>query len=172
MKRSLRLSALVVLYLLFSAKSCDQQEEFDGARQQRATEAAKDSIVSVFGSDTLTALTLTAFEETAKLKFADLFDYLDILSDTSAAPAFKEQAGQMARELFISEYSFPRFARPDSIWVMEHLHRVSDSLLTGRLGFSPNGSVGFLALKRNKIFGTDTLKVWNVLLGEIDQNDH
>lgn len=164
MKRFCRLSVLLLLYLVFSAKSCDQQEEFDAAREQRRTQATKDSIVSVFRSDTVTSATLAAFEESAKIKFSDLFDYLDILNDTTAPRAFREQAGQMAEDLFISETSVPRFPRPDSVWIMERLHPVNDSLFAGRLGFSPHGSLGFYAVKRDKIFGKDTLKVWTVLI--------
>jgi hypothetical protein len=174
MKFSLRLSVLIVLYLLLSAKSCNQQEEFDAAREQKRADSAKDSILSVFGSDTVTSSTLAAFEEEAKIKFADFFDYQDILSDTSAAPAFREQAREMAGELFIS--GNPAFhainTRPDSVWVKQPLHRVNDSIFTGELGFSPGGTLEFYAVKRNKSFGNETLKVWTVLLGKSGRNNH
>jgi hypothetical protein len=167
MKRSLWLSVLIILYLLLCAKSCDQQEEFDAVREQKRADSVKDSILSVFGSDTVASSTLAAFEEEAKIKFADFFDYRDIISDTSAAPVFREQAREMAAALFISGNSAFKgnMARPDSIWIKQPLNRVNDSIFTGELGFSPGGSFEFYAVKRNKNFGNETLKVWTVLLG-------
>ena len=207
MKRLLKLSALLILYLLFSAKSCDREEQNNEARQQRTIRAARDSIVSVLGSDTLSAATINGFEETAKIKFADFLDYLDLLSDTTLAPEFRQHAGEMIRGLFLNESAVLQLAgpgmirkevtltelldpasvaagkirvpEPDSLWVMEALLPVNDTLLKGKLGLSlilpasadpgkyelAGKAVDFYAVKCRKVFGRDTVKIWTVLLG-------
>jgi hypothetical protein len=209
MKRLFRFSAIIVVYLLSSAKSCDNQEQFDAMRDQRKVKSAMDSIRSEFSAATPSASTLNAFEETAKLRFADFADYLNILADTGVAPAFREHTKQMIRDLFLPgnvvlEFSLDGSKKqeaftldalltegpptgikahvscPVKVWVMDDLQAQNDSLFAGRLGFSANtdatspdpekyqlsgGSIRFYALKREKLFGKDSLKVWTVLLG-------
>ena len=109
MKRFFMLSTLLLIYLLFSSRSCNNQEEFEAAREQKQLETSIDSISSAFSSDKLSSETLRAFEETARQRFADFVDYLAILSDTVAAPAFKENTRRMIRELFISDQCVLRF---------------------------------------------------------------
>lgn len=70
----------------------------------------------------------------------------------------------------------------DSIWVQEELSGVSDTHYIGELGlFSDKlisghqlisdknkiGKVTINAMKQQKIFGQDTLKTWDVFLGDI-----
>ena len=157
------LSTLLLIYLLFSSRSCNNQEEFEAAREQKQLETSIDSISSAFSSDKLSSETLRAFEETARQRFADFVDYLAILSDTVAAPAFKENTRRMIRELFISDQCVLRFTstnndlakeiplsvlldpqsdfvkhlkvfQPDTIRIMNALQYVNDSLYTGKLG--------------------------------------
>ena len=77
--------------------------------------------------------------------------------------------------------SFPPFIF-DSIRIHEPLHRIENNMYSGSLislqkFTNPNQSkqllksltreVDFYVLKQDKIFGTDTLNIWNVRLGEI-----
>jgi hypothetical protein len=76
--------------------------------------------------------------------------------------------------------------KPDSIWISNYLYPVNDSTFTGKLGFSFNktlsstnrtknhtgkGTTEFFAVKRNKNFGKEKLKVWTVLLGDTEFNE-
>jgi len=210
MKRILQVSAIILIYLLLCAKSCDNQEQYNATREQNMIKSAKDSLTSAFGTDTLSATTLNAFEEKAKLTFYDFMDYLSVLSDEGTAKDFREHARQMIREQFRSDAvvlcfimpdgtsrkkitmaelagkqaGFPGnicALKPDSVWVIQELHPVSDSVFAGRLGFSTIGihtktglntyylagsAINFFAIKREKSFGKDTLKVWTIFLGE------
>ncbi|MFN8206718.1 MAG: hypothetical protein U0T82_04835 [Bacteroidales bacterium] len=73
------------------------------------------------------------------------------------------------------------FPVPDSIWLITNLRKSSDTLYYGRLGFRladsqekqakytqiKTGDATFFALKKIKIFGTDSLSTWSVRLGDI-----
>jgi hypothetical protein len=165
MRRIFYIPALVLLYLLTTAKSCDRQEQYDESVDQSRVKQSLDSIRSAFESDTLAGASLQAFEASAKIKLADFSDYLAILSDPSVAGAFREQAGKMVRGLFISENSVLRFENPgregkitvsvrqlltpgreaadmpgkiitDSIRVIRPLQREGTSMYAGLLGYS------------------------------------
>ena len=212
MKRILRISALILVYFLSSARSCNDAGNEDAAFAEAKERAAKDSITSAFSSDSLSPATLRAFELTARYKLTDFADYLQIFTDRSTNPAFKNKAGKMIRDLFISEDVRLEIGSPghqdksalrlkdilgselkngqpeermafDSIRLKQTLHRENDTLFSGQLAFrilyshaenqqkslvtgSDNIAEIFL-VKRKLIFGTDSLKVWKVFLGEI-----
>jgi hypothetical protein len=210
MKKAIQLSVFILLYMLFCAKSCDNEEQFTEARQQQLIKNEKDSIRKAFGSDTLSVAALYAFEETAKLRFTDFLDYLSVLTEKNTAPEFMTHARQMTRSLFRSEDLVFRFnlpdgsgkkvitlkeftgegsappenistIQPDSIFLVQHLKPVSDTVFAGRLGFLSRNvltrtelkkyhlsgrTMDFYAVRREKSFGKDTLMVWTVFLGE------
>jgi len=213
MKRSLKALALILIYLLFSAKSCDDREQYDAVLEQERLTAIKDSISSTMGSDTLTFTTLRAFEVAAEQKFSDFSDYANILADTSFDPAFKEQAKNMITSLFISDRTLLRLTDkekkrrneltinewtrngkipsrvlctfiPDSVRVLKSFNKVNDSIFSGKLGFSlmpsprpgvnqrtycpVGGEIDIFLAKQEKKFGTNTLKVWDVFLGDME----
>jgi|WetSurSiteA1Bulk_404760.scaffolds.fasta_scaffold00063_13 hypothetical protein len=71
--------------------------------------------------------------------------------------------------------------QPDSLWIERGLHLVNDSTFYGKIGFSSSkplpdtdnqsyypagGYIDFYAVQRIRNFGSDTLKIWTVLLGE------
>ena len=149
MKRILQILTLVLLYLLLSSKSCSDQEEFETARGQEQIKLVKDSVVSLLGSDTITASALRAFEIEAMQKTADMIDYLNILSDPSMAAEFKEKAKIMINRMFISGHPAIRYADEDrfgtsedlpkgnllvdSIYITRPISRVNDTTFYGRL---------------------------------------
>ena len=210
MRRIFYISSLILLYLLATAKSCDRQEQEDDSRDRDRIKSAQDSLLSTFASDTLPGVSLQAFEETAKIRLADLSDYLSILADTSVDTTFRNKAREMILALFISENSVLWLAGPGkqgrrevsikqvlasgnegstifgkilpgSIVVQHPLQRAGDLTYTGELGFSylpdvhkpeksmaqaiNTGKVNFLTIKHQKPFGTDTLMIWEVFLG-------
>ena len=167
MRRLYQILPFVLLYFLFCAKSCNNREEFEENRAR----AAMDSIKSSFQSGRLSQDQLKAFEETAVLKLNDLQDYLRIQNDTFADPAFREKAGEMIHDLFISDQVILFFCIPgekeekpftlqqlvtsekrhpagllnpafDSIRVVQPLKLGNDSVYSGKLSFIPYYSTG------------------------------
>jgi hypothetical protein len=165
MRRTFYIPALVLFYLLTTAKSCDRQEQDDDSRDQARIKSAQDSLRSTFASDTLPGASLRAFEATAKIRLADFSDYLSILADTSVDAAFRNKAREMILALFISENSVLWLTgpgnqgrrevsvkqvlasaeegaamlgkiMPGSIVAQNPLQRAGDSIYTGQLSFS------------------------------------
>jgi hypothetical protein len=112
MRRIFYISALGILYLLTTAKSCDNQEKADEERDQARIRVTRDSLKSTFGTDTLSNTALRAFEGTAIIRLSDFADYLAILRDTSLARPFREKAREMILGLFISDKSLIRVSKP------------------------------------------------------------
>ncbi len=211
MKRILSILVFILMYLLFSAKSCDNMEQDDAARDQARITSAQDSIKSTFTPDTLNGVSLRAFEAAARIRFCDFSDYLSILRDTTTARPFREKAREMIRGCFYTGKSVLRVKIPgrsrdmevsvnqllmagnecsfpcgrmiaDSVKVIKTLERADDSSYTGTLGYPcfssggkdiiklkmvpGHGTVGFLVIKHEKTFGKDTLRVWDVFLGD------
>jgi hypothetical protein len=211
MKRVLKISALILVYLLACAKSCDNGQDSDNAQDLAKVNAARDSISSAFSSDTLSSAGLRALEATALYKLSDFSDYLRIFTDTSANQAFRNKAGEMISDLFVSRDVLLEVACSghkekglrlrdmldskkknrlteagisfDSIIIKQSLHRVNDTLLSGELKFrvlcnhtkgqnrplvaAQDNVAEILVVKKWKIFGSDSLKVWKVYLGNI-----
>lgn len=170
MKRVLQFSVLILLYIVFSAKSCDNEEQSTSTRKLKNAQSSQDSISSAFGVEKPTEYMLHAYEETAKQQFGDFLDYSNITSDTASAKEFKVVANKMIRELFLSESdvfyfkindrnktgttskanlnsnqevrnAYLRNLKPDSIWVIKNLAPVSDSVYNGCLGYIISGSI-------------------------------
>ena len=186
MRKIFNLLTLILVYFIVSAKSCDNNEQFTRQSEQKQALQARDSITSAFEKDTLSETSLRAFEVTAQLKLNDLADYIKILNDSSADKAFKEKAGEMAAALIIPGKKVPGFLSGvivDSVRVSRALQRMNDSMYSGQLSFTIQPSHSFkskrdipkvktkivdiFTLKQEKVFGKDTIRVWNVLLGDI-----
>jgi len=97
-----KFSLLMLMYLVLTAKSCDNGNEFDSAREEKQVALVKDSITAAFATDSLTSSALRAFETTACQKIYDLGDYLAILSDTNTGKVFKTSVAGAIHDLFIS----------------------------------------------------------------------
>lgn len=207
MRKLFTLLALFLFYLLFSAKSCSQGEEFDAIREQKKLKTTKDSIVKATESKELSTEVMRSYENTAMSWFNDFSVYYSLLADTTKAIEFRSQAGNMIKNLFNYENTNFQFTgidgtgvkklnldelikqavngknafsqlKPDSIWIINGLQKVHDSLYEGRLGFSgtlyfagephsiKNSSAKFFLLKRNKNFGKETINAWSLALGQ------
>lgn len=196
MKKTFYIPTLILLYLLCTAKSCDNQEQSDAARVEKRITATKDSISAVFASDTISNQTIKAFETTARLKLFDLGDYLKILADSTTDKGFKTRVKDIVSKMFISEDQnhrrinsrgifqvLPGGVHFDSVKVQKPFERINDSLYSGKLRFLVNypnsakiirnGSpklektIDVYLVKREKVFGRNSMKVWTVLFGDI-----
>jgi hypothetical protein len=163
MRKSVYILMLTLLYILFTAKSCDNQQEAVAVREDSLASAVKDSITSAFASDDLSNQTLKAFEATARLKINDFRDYLMLLSDSTTSDVFKTKVAEMIGELFISRevhldlschgmvnenknlvrqmhhagfknIDIPEGVLFDSVVVLRPLQKLSDTLYSGELG--------------------------------------
>ena len=189
MNRLLKIISLVLLYLLTTAKSCNNREENDAIREQAQVTTARNNIRSACTSGNLSAETLSVFEESARLKLFDFSDYLRILADTSLDSCYRHKAANMMRRLFISglvkDPVLTEISEFDSVRVSQPFRKTSDSSYTGSLSFSIKTSqnhqrVNSIPSKHEQIadiylireailIGVDTLKTWKVFLGEITQ---
>lgn len=180
MKRFLKILPLILIYLLSTAKSCDDGERSNKVAEEILVTQTKDSIGHAFDSRTLDEPSLRAFEASALIKMNDLSDYIRIICDTTADPAFRKKAGEMVAGLFIKGKSLPEKlmgAVFDSVFVLNPLKSSGDSMYSGQLGFrltnyyaglkmpgTYSGVIDIYTIKQKKVFGKDTIPVWNVFL--------
>jgi hypothetical protein len=93
---------LILIYLICSARSCNEDGNMKELNEEKLLSASKDSIKKVFEVDSPTDQLLVAYEATAKQKLTDFADYLKITSDSSMDIRFRQQAVEMAVNLFVS----------------------------------------------------------------------
>ena len=165
MRKWIRLSGLLFLYLLFSAKSCNDREEFNAAREKERLVHSFDSLSFLLSAGSLPATVENAFESSVMQKLGDLVDYVNIVGDSAVAKGFREQSARMIQGLFISpdvmigikiqgnrnnaglrleEFIKTIEARDwpyhtivsDSTWIIQPLKKINDSLYSGQFGFS------------------------------------
>lgn len=165
MRKWVRLSGLLFLYVLFSAKSCNDREEFNAARQKERLVHSFDSLSFLLSADSLPSTVENAFESSVMQKLGDLVDYINIVGDTTIASGFREQSAKMIQGLFISTDAMirmkpqgdknfngmrlPEFVKiietpewiyrsivSDSAWIIKPLKKINDSIYSGQFGFS------------------------------------
>ena len=174
----------VLIYFLACGKSCDEGEQRELNREKEAVNVTIDSLRGIFETDVLSVELLGAFEASAMMKFRDFSDYYRIASDTSAAEIFRAQARKMILSSFLREKDLPDMSpfTLNSVDVGEPFHQINDTLYKGTLHFTAtpvssfrgdsinhpaSGIAGIFLTRHPKPFGSDTLKVWDVFLGEI-----
>lgn len=212
MKRFLNITVMIMVYLLFSAKSCDHAEQSKMIREEARAMAARDSIRSVVCRDTLGDPDLRAFEASAMLKIKDLGDYLGLLADTNTGDVYCDKLVAMTGDLLTSgetmiDLTIPgckgvnqelaeRFHRAglnhvrvpygigfDSIRIHRPLKMVSDSIYSGEIEMTVHCNpamakdsslihydrkfIDIVVVNRLKIFGSDSIKSWTALLGDV-----
>ena len=162
MKKFSYLILLAFVYLLCCSKSCDQGEQSMAARERWAVKEEIKSLSAHFSSDTLSAKTLIAFEETAKIKVSDFCDYFNIINDPKNAEPFRSQAGKIISTIYESDSCKMQFenlsgvknsvietrqltdptAQPlkidfslkvDSVWITKHLSATDANKFEGQL---------------------------------------
>ena len=93
----------LLAFLVFCSKSCESPEDQQAGKEEAELKATLDSISSSFFADQPSEQTLRLLEVKAKQKLADLADYLQIYYNETLDEAFRTNARQMIRDLFISD---------------------------------------------------------------------
>lgn len=189
MRKALPFWILALVYLVCGSRSCTDGSQTPEQRQFERIIALQDSVIRSFNKEELSEPDLRLFEHAAMQILLDWADYMRINKDTTSDHVFREQAGQMARSFFISDewankmedsnFHSGSFSL-DSVSADHLVLRTSDNQYIGSLNYcrvqdDPMGSgslntygkLPFCAVRTEKIFGTDTLKVWSVFLGEL-----
>lgn len=107
---------MIIIYLVCSARTCNEDEEVIEKREEQATINQINNIKNAFTADSLSEEMLTAFEFSAAEKLNDLSDYLKIISDITLDMNFRQQAAKVVRNMFVTVkvdlsglfYLFPR----------------------------------------------------------------
>jgi hypothetical protein len=173
MNKILRISLFILLYLLFSAKSCSDARGPDDKPEEALLKSVKDSIRLEMEISGLSEADLKAGETVALQKLSDYSDYYKLLTDTTLDPSFRDKAREVAESLFMTGRLPDVAPVVDSARIQVPFHRVTDTTYAATLVLfpppSPSGArtMGVFFLKRSKVFGTDTLKTWEVLLGDV-----
>jgi hypothetical protein len=161
MKKRFSIPLLIVVYLLCSARSCNDNDNAE-TRENRKITQLSDSLQRIAKAENPSAEDLHAAELSARQKLLDLADYCRIVYDTATNPVFREKAANRIRSLFVSEMETVNFSvnaagkgktlqewltdglsgkyQPltfsmDSVEIDNPLSRVSDKLYSGRLKF-------------------------------------
>jgi len=195
-----------------SGKSCVDEEQIV-LQEQAKIITTRDSIRGEFETDWLSDATLHALGAVAKQNLSDFADYSQILTDSSLDSSFREKAGEMIKEMFVSDetqlgfmvskggisrnitleewlnegwitFDLSEHFRFDSIYIKESLRRTNPTRYKGSLEFiqtftvstypdstiysSQKKAIDVLALRGEKVFGSDTLLVWEVFLGDME----
>jgi len=210
MSKLFKIVAIVLVLFTIYAPSC-VDEQYIAMREEAKLNKERNEVLAEFKSDHLSEASLMAFEKNAVQKLTDLHDYLKILADTSLNHTFREKAGALVLNTFITEKVFISLQPVendgpqkyvagrliqlinsnklilqhftfDSIVVNDPLRKSDGETFTGKLSFIQRfseSSLGgqnnykayreadFYLLKENKIFDADTLRTWNVRLGDI-----
>lgn len=210
MRGFLKISLLLVLYVLFSAKSCSDSE-LKESRHEEMVIATRDSIINELDTEFLSEETLFLAQKTAEQKLLDLADFLNIYYQNDLDTAFKKQTARMILDIFINEdvevmlgtnkranqlLTVKQLLKSDygrdfinstflfdSLNISEALYRLDEKTYFGRLNFNHsliayrsmdtliiepfNSKADFYLTKNEKYFGTDTLDIWEVRIGDI-----
>lgn len=208
MVKGLKILALVSVIVLLGAPSCEDEGSIE-QRKEDELRTTRSLILQEFEADHPSVTDLAAHEAGARLKLADVSDYLKIIADTSLDAEFRKQAANLLQRIFITgdtrlnihpaisekeitlsdliSSALANNIHPILIGIEDVemtplvYHRGSGSY-TGLMFFSltlPTGSgmnttsvkkkAEYFLLKEDKLFGSDTLKIWNVKLGRITE---
>lgn len=94
---------LIMIYIVCTARTCNEDEETTATREEKYTMNLKDSVKHVFMSDTLTEQMLAAYEVTAAQRLNDFSDYMRIISDTALDLRFRTHAAELVKDLFVGD---------------------------------------------------------------------
>jgi hypothetical protein len=186
MKRALKIFGLIAIYFLACGKSCDNDEQFTARKEKEKVEAETKKLITEFKTDSLSAAMIKAFEETAVQRFYDYNDYVTIVSDTTKALQFRNEARKMISALFLPGTEPAKITRPYALFkvnVKKELQLLNDSVYSGRLAFTfvsrvkhlhsddlirDSAEIDVFLVKRSKEFGKEKLRVWDVFLGKME----
>jgi len=187
------LSALILLFIL-GAPSCENEEDTN-RREYKRLEREIRQIYSDLESIDFTDSVLLIYQTSAQEKLMDMVDYYQILSDTSMDSSIRIKAAELLLHQFKSrddqEQSIDLLLQNlknndhpltsstfDSIQLKQALQKKNE-YYQGRFSFQQKWeespyeyniayrNIDFYLLKEEKIFGTDTLNIWDIRFGDI-----
>ena len=94
---------LIVIYIVCSARTCNENEEASENQKEQYTMNLMNSVRNVFTSDSLSDYFLRAYEMTAIEKLNDFADYMKIISDTTLDLRIRKHTAELARGLFLND---------------------------------------------------------------------
>jgi len=94
---------LLMIYIVCSARTCNENEEASEKQKEQYTMNLLNSVKQVFTSDSLSDHLLRAYEITSAEKLIDFADYMRIISDTTLDLRFRQHAAELVKELFVSD---------------------------------------------------------------------
>ena len=182
MKRFVIIISSFIAFLVLCSKSCETPEDQNTGKEDAELKATLDSINSAFSADQILD---ESFRDQARQMLIDLFIsdsitiFLNIIDEMFEKPIsisdFLQNGTGSAGK--ISKFIF------DSIALSEPLHRTNELNYSGILKFiltieksssansgltlTVNKEVDIVATKVRKQFGSDTLQIWQVYLGDI-----
>jgi hypothetical protein len=204
---------LIIIYLVCSARTCNESEETTEMQKEQYTVTLMRSVKHVFTSDSLSDPLLRAYEITAMGKLTDFTDYMKIISDTTLDLKFRQHAADLVKGLFVTNEielyncsgiypgsglntlelllahslseGIPCRIDPFRITVRNPFVSKNDSTFIGNLSFinkcgpisrkntSEIVSVKLVfdiyLVKKLKSFGKDRIGVWEVYLGDMNE---
>jgi hypothetical protein len=145
----------MLIWFFSGARSCTDDGNIRLQNEEQLLSVSKDSIKQAFEVETPDDKLLRAFETIAKQKLIDLTDYLKIASDSSLDTIFRNQAIEMAGDLFID--SRTSSGKSDNAYLLTKLRTLNK--LTGKDLFSEmpcTFDTGQIILKRPLAFKNDS----------------
>ncbi len=196
MKRQLTIPVLIVIYLICSARSCNDNEN-SGLNEQHRISLVRDSVKNAFETAHLSDEAAHETEMTAKQKLLDMSDYLRILNDTSIDGMIRKKAVDMIRSLFLSEnvklklnpirkeeviplknllsdglsgkYASTEISM-DSVLTFLPLRRINDTLYAGKMHFQ-YGIALKPELRKHKRSSGRTVEIYSIRVKKAFGND-
>jgi len=206
---------LLMIYIVCSARTCNENEEASEKQKEQYTINLLNSVKQVFTSDSLSDHLLKAYEITATEKLNDFADFMKIISDTTLDVRIRQHAAELVMDLFISDeielsgwskyypepsinlldnlisYSLSKgvsfWNQPTQVNFNKPFTSINDSTFTGDLSFkykslsfsgqdtseivSGRMLIDIFLMKRSKTFGKDRLTVWDVYLGDMNEDN-
>lgn len=131
------ISILIMISLVCSARTCNEDEETIARREEQTTFNLIDSVKDAFMSDSLTDQSLRAYELNATGKLIDFADYMKIISDSSLDMKFRDHAAGLVRDLFIhDETELPGWSKPFHLSELYTLEQLLSYSLAGEISYS------------------------------------
>jgi len=205
---------LILIYLVCSARTCNESEEATEVKKEEYTLNLMNSVKNVFTSDSLSDHFLRGYEIAATEKVTDFADYMKIISDTTLDLRFRQHAAELVRNMFISDetdlsgwsksyhepvldilenllsYSLSEgvlfWLKPTDFNIIKPFTSTNDTTFTGNLSFnykslSHSGQekteitsgklvIDIWLMKETRSFGNEQFSVWEVYLGNINED--
>jgi len=191
MRKHLVLPAILMAFLLISAKSCDEDHSENLEEKPETVKEEMEEVKDGFQADFLNEESLAAMTQKARQTLKDFSEYMNIANDISNDSLFRSQALGMAGTLFyengtpVKQYA-GLLVTIDSIWLTLPLHLTEKGLYKGLLGFRERTiiisekdsnfysidkkQVEIFGIKSIKEIGGDSLWVWQLYLGNISRS--